>query len=140
MFDYNSKEINETLNEINVNNDTACTIDDVVTLTSQYSKAGNLMMLVLLGNLLSYIIGVIISNPAWVDQIINNLKKDLKDLNDASKPFRRYEMIEFNRRIKFFKVFRYLSKLLWPFLILLPHEFLSGIAWCICSKIFSFLF
>ena len=123
MFDYNSKEINETWNEISVNNYTACTIDDAVTLTSHYSKAGSLMMLVLLGNLLSYVIGVILSNPAWIDQIIDIHKIQVE------------EYFQFPDRIKliFFKVFRYFSKLLWPFLIVLPHEYLTGIDWCICS-------
>ena len=129
MFDYNSKEINETWNEISVNNNTAFTIDDAVTMTSHYSKAGNLMMLVLLGNLLSYIIGVLISNPAWVDQIIDSLKKDRY----------KYEIKCGRIKLIFFKVFRYFSKLMWPFLIVLPHEFLTGIEWCICSRNFSFL-
>ena len=134
MFDYNSKEINETWNEIRVNNNTACTIDDAVTLTSHYSKAGSLMKLVLLGNLLSYFIGVIISNPAWIDQIIDNLKKELKGEFD-----RDYERENIERKLKDYKIYRFFSKLLWPFLIVLPHEYLTGIEWCICSRIFSFL-
>ena len=33
---------------------------------------------------------------------------------------------ELERKLTFFKVFRYFTKLFWPFLIVLPHEYLTG--------------
>ncbi len=100
MFDYNSKEINETWNEISVNNNTACKIDDAVTLTSHYSKAGSLMMLVLLGNLLSYVIGVILSNPAWIDQIIDIHKIQVEKYSQFSD---RIKLIFFSKSSDIFQ-------------------------------------
>ena len=66
-----------------MNNKTACTVDDAI--ASQYAIAGYIMKVILISNLLSYIIGVIISNPTWVDQIIDRVNKDLKEYNRIKK-------------------------------------------------------
>ena len=139
MLDYSSKNVNETWDEIKVNNKTSCTVDDV---TSQYAIAGYIMKVILISNLLSYIIGVFISNPTWVDQMIDRVNKDLKEYNRIKKLKDEYffttdeeekkyddlkpKLPELERKLTFFKVFRYFTKLFWPFLIVLPHEYLTG--------------
>ena len=139
MLDYNSKNVNETWDELMVNNKTSCTVDDV---TSQYAIAGYIIKVILLSNLLTYIIGVIISNPTWVDQMINRVNKDLEEYNRIQKlkdgnvlttdeEKEKYKDLkpklpELERKLIFLKVFRYFTKLFWPFLIVLPHEYLTG--------------
>ncbi len=149
MLDYNSKNANETWDEIKVNNKTACVVDDAI--TSQYAIAGYIMKVILISNLLSYIIGVFISNPTWVDQMIDRVNKDLEEYNRIQKlgddrfvitdeEKEKYydlkpKLPELERKLTFLKVFRYFTKLFWPFLIVLPHEYLTGMEWCICSLI-----
>ena len=151
MVDYTSKNVNETWDEMNLQNNTACTMDDAINLTKQYALAGTIMLLVLLSNLCSYIVGVIISNPTWVDQIVDKYNKDIVKYRDIDNRKRKYiltsaeenkkydelkpKLPEIKRKMIFFKVFRNFTKLLWPFLIVLPHEFLTGIEWCIFSII-----
>ena len=140
MLDYNSKNVNETWDEIKVNNKTACLVDDAI--TSQYAIAGYVMKVILISNLISYIIGVFISNPTWVDQMIDKVNKDLEEYNRIQKlkdgnyftsdeEKEKYKDLEpklpeLERKLIFLKVFRYFTKLFWPFLIVLPHEYLTG--------------
>ncbi len=153
MLDFKSKNVNVTLNEINGDKSTVCKMEEAITMTTQYGIAGKIMEYILIFNLVSYIIGIMISNPAWIDQIIERNNKYLKDnlriqrLNNGN--FETTEEKEKYEKLKTklpdiavilvcLKVFRYFAKLFWPFLIVIPHEYLTGIKWCIFSVI-SFL-
>ena len=151
MLDFKSKNINETWNEINGDNSTVCDMEEANTMTTQYMIAGKIMEYILIFNLISYIIGVVISNPAWIDQIIERNNKYLENFHriqrfkdgfyqttDEEKEI--YEKLKpkrliIERKLKCLKVFRYFAKLFWPFLIVIPHEYLIGIKWCIFSVI-----
>ena len=151
MLDYKSKNVNVTWNEISADNSTVCEMEDAITMTNQYGIAGKIMEYILIFNLVSYIIGVMISNPAWIDQIIDRNNKYVEDYHDiqeskdgnyvtTAEEDEKYEKLkpklpEIERKLKCLKVFRYFTKLLWPFLIVIPHEYLIGIKWCIFSFI-----
>ena len=151
MLDFKSKYVNVTLNEINADNSTVCGMEEAITMTTQYELAGKIMEFILIFNLVSYIIGVMISNPAWIDQIIDRNNQYLEDYYriqrrkegnfvTTAEEKEKYEKLkpklpEIERKLKCWKVFRYLAKLFWPFLIVIPHEYLLGIKWCIFSAI-----
>ncbi len=152
MLAYKSKNVIETWNEISADNSTVCEMEEAIAMTTQYMVAGTIMEYILIFNLVSYIIGVMISNPAWIDQIIERNNKYLKDYHriqrdkdnsyvTTAEEDEKYEKLkpklpEIERKLKCLKVFRYFTKLLWPFLIVIPHEYLIGIKWCIFSVIF----
>ena len=152
MLDYKSKNVNVTWNEISADNSTVCEMEDAITMTNQYGIAGKIMEYILIFNLVSYIIGVMISNPAWIDQIIERNNKYLKDYHriqrdkdnnyvTTAEEDEIYEKVkskltEIERKRKYLKFFRYFAKLFWPFLIVIPHEYLTGIKWCMFSVIF----
>ena len=151
MLDYKSKNVKETWNEISADNSTVCEMEEAIAMTTQYGLAGMIMEFILIFNLVSYIIGVMISNPAWIDQIIERNNQDLEDYHGiqrdkdgnyvtTAEEDEKYEKLkpklpEIERKLKCLKVFRYFAKLFWPFLIVIPHEYLTGIKWCIFSVI-----
>ena len=152
MLDFKSKNINETWNEISADNSTDCEMVEAITMTTQYGIAGKIMEYILIFNLVSYIIGIMISNPAWIDQIIEKNSKFLKDYHRIQKlkdgnyvttideiiiyEELKSKLTEIERKLIRLKVFRYFAKLFWPFLIVIPHEYLTGIKWCIFYVIF----
>ena len=149
MLDYKSKNVKETWNEISADNSTVCEMEEAIAMTTQYGLAGMIMEFILIFNLVSYIIGVMISNPAWIDQIIDENNQYLEDYHTiqrvkdryngtTAEEDEKYEKLKHNipkieRKFRCLKVIRYFAKLFWPFLIVIPHEYLIGIKWCILS-------
>ncbi len=143
MLEYKTKNVNVTWNEISAENSTVCEMDEAITMTTQYKLAGKIMEFILIFNLVSYIIGVMISHPTWINKKIERNNKYLEEYNriqihkdgnivTTAEEDEKYEKLKpklplIERKLKLWKVLQYFAKLLWPFMIVIPHEYLTGI-------------